>query len=48
MIISPKPEKKSISINASSKFIDLDAPLNSFQINIPHKAATIVAPCPKA
>ena len=47
-IISTKPEIKRISISVSNRLVDFEAPLNSFQMKSPHKAATIVAPCPSA
>ena len=47
-IISTKPEIKRISISVSNRLVDFEAPLNSFQMKRPHKAATIVAPCPSA
>ena len=39
---------KRMSMRVSNRRVNLEAPLNSFQINTPHNAATIVAPCPKA
>ncbi len=36
------------NIIPNSLFVSLELPVNSFQINTPHSAAIIGAPCPKA
>ena len=41
------PDKKNTNIISNIKLVPLGAPLNSFQINTPQRAATSVAPCPK-
>ena len=45
-MISTSPDIKRRNISVNSTFVCLDDPLNSFQINTPQIAATIVAPCP--
>lgn len=45
-IINASPIKKSKIIRLSSLLVPFGAALNSFQIKMPHIAATIVAPCP--
>jgi len=45
-VISARPTMKNKNIRASRVFVPFGAALNSFQIKIPHTAATIVAPWP--
>ena len=48
MIIAPKPDINRTNMQARRIFTVREEPLNSFQMNMPHKAAIIGAPCPKA
>ena len=42
------PETKRINMSVSNVFTIFILLLNSFQMNTPHRAAIIGAPCPKA
>ena len=44
--MNDNPMTNRINITPRSLFVDLELPINSFQINTPHKAAIIGAPCP--
>ena len=46
--MNDNPMTNRINITPRSLFVDLELPINSFQINTPHKAAIIGAPCPSA
>ncbi len=47
-MMDPSPAMKNTNIIPTSQPTERDAPLNSFQMMMPHRAATIGAPCPKA
>jgi hypothetical protein len=48
MIIAPKPDINRTNMQARRIFTVREEPLNSFQINMPHRAAIMGAPCPNA
>ena len=48
MIIAPRPERKKMNMSVSSQLTERGALLNSLHTKMPHSAATIGAPCPKA
>ena len=47
-MIAPRPERKKMNMSMRSQPTERGAPLNSFHTKMPHSAATIGAPCPKA
>ena len=48
MTMLDRPAMKKRNISTSSRLTVLLPPLNSFQMNTPHRAAIIGAPCPRA
>ena len=48
MTMLDRPAMKKRNIRTSSRLTVLLPPLNSFQMNTPHSAAIIGAPCPRA